>query len=237
MPTTTELQIPTPAGKELRASLTLPAGAGPYPGVLVLHEAFGLNDDMRRICRRFADEGYAALAPHLYSAGNRLRCLSAMLLGPEQPQSLELIEVARRHLAGLPEVDDRRIAVIGFCMGGGFALAFAARGGLKAASVNYGVVPKKADSLGDMCPVVASYGRKDRMFLSHARRLEEHLTALGVPHDVKVYDDVGHSFLSYDNGPAWLLKVPSPLGAGYSEVEAEDAWRRILAFFAEHVRA
>jgi len=237
MPTTTELLIDTPAGAQLRAALVEPDGPGPHPGVVVLHEAFGLNDDMRRICQRFAAEGYTALAPDLYSAGNRLRCLSAMLLGPEQPQSLALVETARRHLAALPGVDERRLAVIGFCMGGGFALAFAARGGVKAASVNYGAVPKKADHLRGVCPVVASYGQKDRLFLSHARRLEQHLADLGVPHDVKVYENVGHSFLSYDNGPAWMTKLPSPLHAGYSEAEAEDAWKRILAFFAEHVTA
>jgi carboxymethylenebutenolidase len=236
MSTTTEIRIPA-GGKALRASLTVPDGPGPHPGVLVLHEAFGLNDDMRRICRRFADEGYAALAPDLYSAGNRLRCLSALLLGPTQPQSLALIEVTRRHLAGLEAVDEHRLAVIGFCMGGGFALVVGARGGLKAASVNYGAVPKQAQDIAGVCPVVSSYGAQDRMFLSHARRLEEHLATLGVPHDGKVYENAGHSFLSYDNGPAWITRLPSPLHAGYSEADAEDAWKRILGFFAEHVTA
>jgi carboxymethylenebutenolidase len=220
----------------MRAALVLPEGPGPHPGVLVLHEAFGLNDDMRRICRRFAEEGYAALAPDLYSAGNRMRCLSALLTGPDQPQSLALIELARRHLAAQPDVDERRLAVIGFCMGGGFALVVGAKGGLKAASVNYGAVPKKRDELAGLCPVVASYGGRDRLFLSHARRLEEHLESLGVPHDFKLYENAGHSFLSYDNGPAWLMRLPNPMHAGYSEADAEDAWTRILAFFAEHVR-
>jgi len=56
----------------LRAELFPPVGEGPHPGVVVLHESFGLNDDMRRIARRFADAGYAALAPDLYSHGSRM---------------------------------------------------------------------------------------------------------------------------------------------------------------------
>jgi carboxymethylenebutenolidase len=232
-----EIEIPTANGRRMAASLVLPDGPGPHPGIVVLHEAFGLNDDMRRIAARFGDEGYAAVVPDLYSAGNRVRCLSALLMGPDQPESLALIETARQYLADRPEVDGRRMAVIGFCMGGGFALLVGARGGVKATSVNYGAVPKKADVLRGVCPVVASYGEKDRLFLKQARRLEEHLAALDVPHDVKIYPGVGHSFMSYDNGPAWMTRLPSPMHVGYSEAEAEDAWKRILAFFREHVRA
>ncbi|MDQ1373182.1 MAG: carboxymethylenebutenolidase [Actinomycetota bacterium] len=234
---TTDLSLPLPNGRSLTAAVAVPDGPGPHPGVLVLHEAFGLNGDIRRITSRFADEGYVALAPDLYSGGNRLRCLSALLLGPHQKESLALVEVARLALAGRADVDERRIAVIGFCMGGGFALAFGARGGVRAASVNYGAVDKDREKYADVCPVVAGYGAKDKMFTKQAVRLEEHLEALGVPHDVKIYENVGHSFMSYDNGPAWMLKVPNPLHAGYSEPEAEDNWKRILAFFGEHVRA
>jgi carboxymethylenebutenolidase len=233
---TTDLSLPLPNGRSLAAAVSVPDGPGPHPGVLVLHEAFGLNGDIRRITSRFGDEGYVALAPDLYSGGNRLRCLSALLLGPFQEQSLALVEAARRALANRDDTDERRIAVIGFCMGGGFALAFGARGGVKAASVNYGAVVKERSKYEGVCPVVAGYGAKDKIFTKQAVRLEEHLEALGVPHDMKVYPDVGHSFMSYDNGPAWMLKVPSPLHAGYSEPEAEDNWGRILAFFAEHVR-
>jgi carboxymethylenebutenolidase len=234
---TSDLTIPLPSGQALTAAVAVPDGPGPHPGVLVLHEAFGLNGDIRRIANRFADEGYVALAPDLYSGGNRLRCLSALLLGPFQRESLGLIDAARRALADRADTDERRIAVIGFCMGGGFALAFAARGGVKAASVNYGVVDKDRSKYEGVCPVVAGYGGKDKLFAKQGVRLEEHLAALGVPHDVEVYPDVGHSFMSYDNGPAWMMKVPNPLHAGYSESEAENNWRRILAFFAEHVRA
>jgi carboxymethylenebutenolidase len=217
------------------AAIAVPEGPGPFPGVIVLHEAFGLNNDMRRIAGRFADNGYAALAPDLYSHGNRALCMVRLLAGGLQDQALDDIEAARVELAARPEVDGERIGVIGFCMGGGFALLFGARGGVKVASVNYGTVPKDRAKIETVCPVVGSYGGKDRMFLSHAKRLEDHLTALRVDHEVKIYENVGHSFMSYDNGPAWMARVPSPMHVGYSEPDAEDAWRRILDFFGRYL--
>ena len=70
-----------------------------------------------------------------------------------------------------------------------------------------------------------------------AQRLQRHLEALGVPHDVKAYDGAGHSFFSkVDGWQGWLARVPTPLAAGYDEAAAEDGWRRMLAFFEEHVR-
>ncbi len=84
--------------------------------------------------------------------------------------------------------------------------------------------------------MIGSYGRLDKKFLPDAERLEDHLRALGVPHEVKVYPDSGHSFLSYDNAPGWMARLPIPMEAGYNEADAEDAWARILAFFDEHVR-
>jgi carboxymethylenebutenolidase len=112
---------------------------------------------------------------------------------------------------------------------------FCARGGVKVAAVNYGTVPKDRSKIENVCPVVASYGAKDRMFVKQGERLERFLTELRVDHDVKIYENVGHSFLSYDNGPAWMARVPSPMNAGYSEPEAEDAWKRILDFFGRYL--
>ena len=221
--------------------LTVPDGDGPHPGVVVLHELFGLNDDIRRIADRFAASGYAAFVPDLYRHGNRALCLARLLAtgvsADAERRTLADIEDARRHLAARPEVDGARLAVAGFCLGGGFALLFAARGGVKAASVNYGTVPKDRAKLRSVCPVVGSYGALDRQFAPHGRRLEEHLTALGIPHDVKIYEGAGHSFLSYDNTPSWMARIETGMHVGYAEADAEDAWRRILAFFAEHVVA
>jgi carboxymethylenebutenolidase len=236
------LGIPLPDGASLAAELFVPAGTGPHPGVVVLHESFGLNDDIRRIARRFAEAGYAALAPDLYSHGTRIVCLTRVMLDMTSgsvAREIADIHAAREALAARPELDAGRIAVAGFCQGGGFALVAGTKPGFSAAAVNYGVVPSDRSRLDGICPVVASYGAKDRLVgKSMAKRLEGHLTALGVPNEVKTYPQAGHSFFSLlDGWQGWLARVPTPLAVGYNEEAAEDGWRRMLSFFEEHVRA
>ena len=232
----------SPIGGLLRSELFAPGGEGPFPGVLVLHESFGLNDDIRRLALRFVDAGYVALCPDLYSRGSRLVCLSRVMvdvLRRSTGREIDDIVMAREALAARAEVDSERVAVAGFCQGGGFALIAGTRPGFRAAAVNYGEVPKDRSRLDGVCPVVASYGGKDRLF-GHgtAQRLERHLTRLGVPHDVKTYAGAGHSFFSeVDGWQGWLARVPTPLAVGYDEAAAEDGWRRMLAFFDEHVRS
>ena len=235
------LEIPLGDGASLRAEYFAAPGEGPHPGVVVLHESFGLNDDIRRLAGRFAEAGYAALAPDLYSHGTRLVCLSRVLTDMMRgavSREIDDIHAAREALAARDEVDAGRIAVAGFCQGGGFALIAAARPGFSAAAVNYGVVPSSRSWLDGVCPVVASYGAKDRLVgRASAERLERHLSALGVPHDVKTYDEAGHSFFSKVEGWQGLLaRIPTGMAVGYQEEAAEDGWQRILAFFAEHVR-
>jgi carboxymethylenebutenolidase len=113
--------VPTSDGSSLRGELFVPAGEGPHPGVVVLHESFGLNDDIRRIARRFADAGYAALAPDLYSHGTRIVCLSWVMvdmLSGGVAREIADIHAAREALAARPGVDSERIAVAGVLSGG-----------------------------------------------------------------------------------------------------------------------
>jgi carboxymethylenebutenolidase len=235
------LEVAAEDGASLSAELFMPSGEGPHPGVVVLHESFGLNDDIRRIAGRFAAAGYAALAPALYSHGKRLVCLSRVMVdmvSGSVAREVADIHAAREALAARPEVDAERIAVAGFCQGGGFALVAGTQPGFSAAAVNYGVVPSDRSHLDGVCPVVASYGGKDRVVGRRmAEQLERHLSALGVPHDVKTYDEAGHSFFSLlDGWQGWLARVPTPMAVGYDEQAAEDGWRRMLGFFEEHVR-
>lgn len=239
--------IPLADGGSLEAELFLPRPAessrpaGPHPGVIVLHESFGLNDDIRRIAARFASEGYAALVPNLFSHGSRIVCLSRamtdMLRGSVDREIADIL-MARAALAARPDVDEQRIAVAGFCLGGGFALIAATRPGFSAAAVNYGDVPKDSTKLDGVCPVVASFGGRDRLYgRNMAERLEAHLSALGVSHDIQTYDGAGHSFFSQHDGWQGLLaRLPSPMAVGHDESAAADGWRRMLAFFDEHVR-
>jgi len=242
MPQTAErLEVATGDGATLDAEVFAPTGQGPHPGVVVLHESFGLNDDIRRIAGRFADAAYVALTPNLYSHGSRIRCLSRVMIDVMRgslAREIADIHAARDALAARPDVDPARVAVAGFCQGGGFALVAGTRPGFRAAAVNYGDVPEERSRLDGVCPVVASYGGKDRLVgRKMAERLERHLSALGVPHDVKTYDGVGHSFFSQVEGwQGWLARVPTPLAVGHDEAAARDGWERMLAFFDEHVR-
>jgi carboxymethylenebutenolidase len=218
-----------------------PERRGLHPGVIVLHESFGLNDDIRRIAARFVQAGYAALAPNLFSHGSRIVCLSRMLADLARGSiDREIADVltAREALAEQPQVDAQRIAVAGFCLGGGFALIAATKPGFKAAAVNYGEVPKQRERLDGACPVVGSFGGRDRLYGDNmAKRLDAHLSELGVPHDIHTYEDAGHSFFSRHEG--WqgaLARFPTPMRVGPDEAAAADGWRRMLAFFDEHVR-
>jgi carboxymethylenebutenolidase len=233
--------IPLPGGGGLDGVLALPAGTCEtgWPGVIVLHEVFGPQPEILDVADRFAERGYAALAPDLFSAGARLACLTRAMLESSRgrPGTITAaVEASRAWLASRPEIDAERLAIIGFCMGGGFALTYAAGSppGLRAAAVNYGQVPADAELLRGVCPVVASYGGRDRIVGPAGERLREHLSQLGVDHDVKTYPDAGHSFMTAGHHPVGRL-VFLPMRLGYQPRAAEDAWARVFAFFQRHI--
>jgi carboxymethylenebutenolidase len=225
------------AGKTLSGVLSVPSSAGPWPGVVVMHEAFGITDDIRSITDRFAGQGYVAFAPDLYSWGMSARCLvvafRSMLKG--DGPAFEHIESARKLLVARDDCTGN-VGIIGFCMGGGFALLCAPRFEFDASSVNYGLVPKKDTErvLAGACPIVGSFGAKDKGGKGAAARLESALTALGVDHDVKEYPNAGHSFINDEKG--WHAKLARVMG-GFEPESANDAWRRIFAFFGKHLTA
>jgi len=231
-----DIAYQTPSG-ELRAYLARPAGDGPWPGVVVIMDALGLSDDIRTQADRLAAAGYLALAPDLYS-GRGLRCVLATLKASRsgEGRAYEEIEAARRWLAAREECTGR-IGVIGFCMGGGFALLCAPRYEFAAAAVNYGEVPVDATvRLRGACPIVGSYGALDRSLPGRAERLQRALSELGIPHDVKEYPQAGHSFMNRINTGPLLGQAVQLLHFNYHHPSAEDAWRRILRFFDEHLR-
>ena len=233
-----DLHIPASGGSHQSAYLAVPpVGNGPFPGVVVLQDAFGMTDDLREHTDRLAAAGFLAVAPRLYSPrGGGPRCVAAVMrsMGSNQGPVFDDIDTARAWLAGRDDCTGR-IGVIGFCQGGGFALVSAARYDFAAAAPNYGQVPTDAErELAGACPVIASYGGRDPgIGAADVRRLEDALTALGVEHDVKTYPEAGHSFLEKLPGQP-VLRL---MGLAHHGPSAEDAWGRILRFFDAHLRA
>ena len=249
-----EVKIRTARG-EMLAHLASPTGGGPWPGVVVIHDALGMSIDVRNQADWLGSEGFLAVAPDLYYWGRRITCMIAFIreisamnkraLGDTttprvKSQPLSDLDSTR---AWLVERDDctGRIGVIGFCQGGGFALMLAPGHGYAAASVNYGGLTKESESfLPQACPIVASYGGKDRWpgLRETPNRLEQALTEAGVEHDIKVYPEAGHGFLNDHDPtelPLWVKAIAKLSAATHDEAAARDARRRIVAFFGAHL--
>lgn len=237
---TTALDDATPG---LKGVLGIPAGEGPWPAVVVVHEAFGVDEEMRKQVAHLASLGYLALMPDLFTAGGMMRCIGATMkaLQSGKGRAYADIEAARQLLLARPD-SNGAVGVIGFCMGGGFALMTAASGydggesGFAAASVNYGILPKDLDAIEHSCPVVASYGGLDGTLKGAAAKLEQKYTQLGVAHDVKEYPQAGHVFMNDKlNGPPIIRPLVRVMNFGPNPEAAADAWKRITAFFDEHL--
>jgi carboxymethylenebutenolidase len=221
---------------EVPGYLAVPAdGAGPWPGVVVIHEAFGLNADIRGKADQMAAHGYVALAPDLFERRAWILCVRNAFtqIRAQSGPAFETLDAARSVLAGRADCTGHT-GVIGFCMGGGFALLCATRDGFSAAAINYGEVPKNAEAaLAGACPVVGSFGARDPMGTSHPERLQRALTVLEIPHDVEVYPGSGHRFMSPSAGVGGAVAKLTRMS--YQPADAASAWQRIYAFFGKHL--
>ena len=236
------VEIPTPRGR-MPTYVATPETEPPWPGVVVVHDFTGMSADLRRQADWLAGEGFLAVAPDLYYWGSRLGCLWTIMreLGARRGRTFADVEAARAWAAAHDGCSGTT-GIIGFCMGGAYAVALAPDPGISAAAVNYGGCPADAQAwLADACPVVGSFGGDDRSPLgrSAAVRLDRVLTELGVQHDVKIYPGVGHGFMNdhdrADQTP--LLRLLARLsGTRYDPAATADARRRIAGFFDEHLR-
>jgi carboxymethylenebutenolidase len=208
--------------------LATPDGPGPHPGVVVIHEAHGLNDNIKEITRRFADAGYIALAVDLFTDRNRAVCMTrymaGLLLGSVNAHGIYDLKAALTYLAKSRDVDAKRMGAIGFCMGGGFAIAWACTDSrLKAIAPFYSTNPRPLDLVRRLCPVVGSYPEND-FTANSGRKLDEALDKSEIAHDIKIYPGARHSFFN-DRGTA------------YDKSAAEDSWARVIKFFGEQLGA
>ncbi len=225
LPSPQTIQFPS-GDRTLTGHLCRPAvAAGNAPGVLVLHEAFGLNDDIRAIAERFARAGFVALAVDLFAHQNRAVCMtrlmSGIFLNPLEHQGVRDSRQALGVLGGLDGVDPERLGAVGFCMGGSLAVAMACTDDrVKAIAPYYGFNPRPAEAVRRSCPVVGSYPERD-ITRGQGERLRDELMAAGIPHDIKVYGGARHSFANH--------------GPNFDAVASLDAWNRVMAFFDQHV--
>ena len=210
----------------MKGTWHIPKGEGPFPGVVVIHEAFGLNENIKDITRRLANEGYVALAVDLFAGRNRAICMfrfmSNLLFNSLNNGSIDDLKAALTTLSEQPGVDDSRLGAIGFCMGGSFAIAWACTDDrLKAIAPYYAMNPRPLEAVARLCPVVGSYPDKD-FTTPHAQKLDTELDRYNVPHDIKIYPGTKHSFFNDRE-------------RSYDEKAAQDSWKRVLAFFEEYI--
>ncbi len=212
---------------EVRGYLARPAGDGPFPGIIVIHEWWGLNDNIRAMADRLAGEGYLALAVDLYEGGvatDREGAMSLMRDATRRPERLEEhLRQAREHLASSGAT---RVGSIGWCFGGGWSLRAAIVLGdkLDAAVVYYGRLITDPVELGPVsAPVLGLFGEADDGIpVDSVRAFESAMRGLGKPVSIHVYPGADHAFAN-------------PSGTRYDEAAATDAWTKTLTFLEQHL--
>jgi len=220
-------------GKPVRGYLARPKGAskgaGALPGLIVIHEWWGLNDNVRNMAKRLAGEGYTALAVDLYGGQSadtpdKAQALMGAVLKDTQPAE-ENLKQAYSFLETRQKAP--RIGVIGWCFGGGWslqtALLFPEK--IDAAVIYYGhLVTDKAKLAALKMPVLGFFGGKDQSIpVASVRDFEKTLKDLGKSVEIHIYDDASHAFAN-------------PSGGSYNPKAAEDSWKRTTAFFKTHLK-
>ncbi len=227
---TRDVVYATVGGHEVTGYLASPKDAAEgAPGVIVIHEWWGLNDNIRAMVRQLAGQGYAALAVDLYGG--------AVAETPEKAR--ELMQAAMADSAAADSnlrqayayLTDRlkapRVGSLGWCFGGGWSLetALLFPKQLDAAVIYYGHLVSDRDRLATLgVPILGLFGAEDRGIpVEDVRVFESTLKALGKDATIVVYPGAGHAFAN-------------PSGQGYRPDAAEDAWHRTLGFLATHLK-
>jgi carboxymethylenebutenolidase len=236
------VQYPSQDGTQINAYVSRPAAAGRYPGVVVIMEAFGLNDHIKDVARRFADQGYLALAPDLYTREgapdptNMDSVVQTMFAVPDT-QAVADLEGAITYLKGQAH-SNGKVGAIGFCSGGRYTFILACKSRHLDAAVDSagGFIiqeqhtPQRPVSPIDIvptmsCPLLALFGDDDpNPSPAHAARMHDELTKHSKVHEFRMYRNAGHAFFA-DYRPS------------YRAAAAQDMWHQVLTFYGKHLRA
>jgi len=209
--------------------LARPEGAGPFPGVVVIQEWWGLNDHIKDVAERFAREGFVALAPDLYHGQVALEPDEARKLAMEltHPRAIKDIQGAVNYLIAQPFVEPKQAGVVGFCMGGGLALLMTHAGqNLGAVVVFYGRGELDDETAQQVsAPLLGLFGEADQGIpVEVVRANERTLKAHGKVAEFVIYPGAPHAFFN-DTRPHIFRKEA-----------AEDAWKRTLNFFKANLK-
>jgi len=208
----------------VHALLYTPAGKGPFPAIIVIHEYWGLNDWIKEQAAKLADQGYVTLAIDLYrgKVATTPDMAHEIMRGVPEDRAKRDLHAAFEFLQSQPNVRKDRIGSIGWCMGGGYSLDVALQEPTLAADViNYGPLATDPDALKKIsAPILGLFGGQDHGITpDDVKKFGETLDKMGKKIDIKIYDDAGHAFENPNNKD------------GYRPDDAADAWDRILGFF------
>ena len=206
---------------------------------MLVHEIFGLDDEMKRHADRLAAMGYLVLAPDLLARGRRVVCLAQTMtaLRKGQGQAFDDLEAAREALLADPACTGS-VGVIGFCLGGGFALVLAGRPGWDAVAANYGALPQDLAALDGACPVVASYGGRDRYLRGAAVDARDGARPSGGSSTTSRSTPTPgtRSSTRRTTRPGTSRRSPRlVMRVGPEPESAQDAWGRIEEFLGRHL--
>ena len=216
-------------GGEASGYLSLPASHGNHPAIVVIQEWWGLNDWVKEQADRFAAKGYVAFAPDLYrgKVANDMNTAHELSRGLPHDRAMADLQNAFKYLATRKDVDASRIGVIGWCMGGGFALDLAlAEPKIAATVINYGHLRADPAAVKPLTsPILGNFGAADQGIPpKDVEAFEKALKDAGKSSDIKIYPGAGHAFMNPNNKD------------GYVKAAAEDAWKRIDGFFAKALK-
>jgi carboxymethylenebutenolidase len=221
-PKTETVQFPSGADT-ISGFLAVPDKPGVYPGIIAIHEWWGLNDWVKEQAEKLAAQGYVVLAVDLYRgkvAGDPSEA-HELMRGLPQDRAIKDLQAAFAYLGTRKDVKPNRIAAIGWCMGGGLALQLAIHQlRLSATVVNYGALPTDPNDLQQIVgPIMGNFGADDRGITpADVNAFEASMKKINRYIDFKIYPGAGHAFENPNNT------------TGYRPEAAADAWARTLAF-------